>query len=187
VACEVWSVRNALIVVGALAIGAFWASTSVPRLAAQNPVERTKPAAGAVLESAPSSVEVWLQEPLSTGGRADLQVVQSQSGARVDMAAASIDENDPTHLKVPLPRDLRSGKYVVSWAILSGGYMTEGSFSFTLASSSPQDNDDRVTIALGTFGAAVAAVVVGLLGYLLRLRLGLVKPPPPPEERHGSH
>jgi methionine-rich copper-binding protein CopC len=180
-------VRNGLIVVGALVIGALWALTSVPRVAAQNPIERTKPAAGAVLESPPSSVEVWLQEPLSTGGRADLQVVQSQSGTRVDMAAASLDENDRTHLKVPLPRDLGSGKYVVSWAILSGGYMTQGSFSFTLLSPSPQDNDDRVTIALGTFGAAAAAVVVGLLGYLLRLRLGLVKPPPPPEERHGPH
>jgi methionine-rich copper-binding protein CopC len=186
-ACEVRSVRNGLIVVGALVAGTLWALTSVPGVAAQNPIERTEPAAGAVLESPPSTVEVWLQEPLSTGAKADLQVVQSQSGARVDMAAASLDESDPTHLKVPLPRDLGSGRYVVSWAILSGGYVTEGSFSFTLVSPSPQDNDDRVTIALGTFGAAAAAVVVGLLGYLLRLRLGLVKPPPPPEERHGSH
>ena len=63
----------------------------------------------------------------------------------------------------------------------------EGSSSFAAVNPSTEDNDDRVTIALATFGVAAAAVVVGLLGYLLRVRLGLVKPPPPPEEPHGSH
>jgi len=63
----------------------------------------------------------------------------------------------------------------------------EGSFSFAAANPSAEDNDDRVTIALATFGVAAAAVVVGLLGYLLRVWLGLVKPPPPPEEPPGSH
>jgi hypothetical protein len=63
----------------------------------------------------------------------------------------------------------------------------EGSFSFAAVNPSTEDNDDRVTIALATFGVAAAAVVVGLLGYLVRVRLGLVKPPPPPEEPHGSH
>jgi hypothetical protein len=105
----------------------------------------------------------------------------------MDLAAASLDRGDPTHLKVPLPRDLGSGKYVVSWAVFSGGYETEGSFSFTVLNTSRVSNDDRVTVALATFGVAAAAVVVGLLAYLLRLRLGLVKPPPPPEEPHGSH
>lgn len=62
----------------------------------------------------------------------------------------------------------------------------EGSFSFAAVNPSTEDNDDRVTIALATFGVAAAAVVVGLLGYLLRVRLGLVKPPPPPKEAHGS-
>ena len=62
----------------------------------------------------------------------------------------------------------------------------EGSFSVAAVNPSTEDNDDRVTIALATFGVAAAAVVVGLLGYLVRVRLGLVKPPPPPEEPHGS-
>jgi hypothetical protein len=63
----------------------------------------------------------------------------------------------------------------------------EGSFPFAAVNPSAEDNDDRVTIALATFGVAAAAVVVGLLGYLLRVWLGLVKPPPPPEEPPGSH
>jgi hypothetical protein len=63
----------------------------------------------------------------------------------------------------------------------------ERGFSFAAADPQAEDNDDRVTIALATFGVAAAAVVVGLLGYLLRVWLGLVKPPPPPEEPPGSH
>jgi hypothetical protein len=52
--------------------------------------------------------------------------------------------------------------------------------------SSNERNDDLVTIALATFGAAGAAMVVGLLGYLGRARLGLVKAPPPPEQEHST-
>lgn len=179
--------RNGLIIVAALAVGAVSSLMFVSAVAAQNPIKRTEPVAGAVLESPPSNVEVWLEDPLSTEAKAELQVVHSQSGTRVDLAAASLDKGDPTHLRVPLPRDLASGKYVVSWAVLSGGYETEGSFSFTVLSPSTGNNDDRVTIALATIGVAAAAVVVGVLGYLLRVWLGLVKPPPPPEEPHGSH
>jgi hypothetical protein len=63
----------------------------------------------------------------------------------------------------------------------------EGRVPFAVVNPAAADNDDRVTVALATFGVAAAAVVVGLLGYLVRVRLGLVKPPPPPEEPHGSH
>jgi len=183
----VYSVRNGPIIVAALVVGAVSSLMFVSAVAAQNPIKRTEPVAGAVLERPPSNVEVWLEEPLSTGAKAELQVAHSQSGTRVDLAAASVDKGDPTHLKVPLPRDLASGKYVVSWAVFSGGYETEGTFSFTVLNSSAPNNDDRVTVALGTFGVAAAAVMVGLLGYLLRVWLGLVKPPPPPQEPHGSH
>jgi methionine-rich copper-binding protein CopC len=179
--------RNGLIIVAALVVGAVSSLMFVAAVGAQNPIKRTEPVAGAVLESPPSNVDVWLEEPLSTEAEAQLKVVHSQSGTRMDLAAASLDRGDPTHLKVPLPRDLGSGKYVVSWAVFSGGYETEGSFSFTVLNTSRVSNDDRVTVALATFGVAAAAVVVGLLAYLLRLRLGLVKPPPPPEEPHGSH
>lgn len=46
------------------------------------------------------------------------------------------------------------------------------------------ENDDRVPVALATFGAAVAAVVVGSAGYLLRRWLGLIKPPPAQGPEH---
>lgn len=57
----------------------------------------------------------------------------------------------------------------------------------TAADSSSGRNDNLVEIALITFGAAAGAMAVLSLGYLLRVRLGLVKPPPPPSEQHGSH
>jgi methionine-rich copper-binding protein CopC len=142
-------VRNCLITLAALVVGAASSLMLAPGVAAQNPIKSTEPVAGAVLESPPSSVEVWLEEPLSTEAKAGLRVLHNQSETRVDLPAA-------------LPAE-------------------------AAANPPTGDNDDRVTVALATFGAAAAAVVVGLLAYLLRVRLGLVKPPPPPEEPHGSH
>lgn len=49
---------------------------------------------------------------------------------------------------------------------------------------SADENDDRVPVELATFGAAVTAVVVLSAGYLLRRRLGLVKPPPAQDQEH---
>jgi hypothetical protein len=87
---------------------------------------------------------------------------------------------------VQLRPDLGPGKYVVSWAVAEDGREDRGSYSFTVGDSSNERNDDLVTIALATFGAAGAAMVVGLLGYLGRARLGLVKAPPPPEQEHST-
>lgn len=47
-----------------------------------------------------------------------------------------------------------------------------------------EENDDRVPVELATFGAAVTVVVVLSAGYLLRRRLGLVKPPPAQDQEH---
>jgi hypothetical protein len=96
-------------------------------------------------------------------------------------------QNPVERTEPPAGAMLGSGKYVVSWVVASGGYEAKGSFAFTVADQSKEENDNLVTIALATFGVAGAATVVGLLGYLLRVRLGLVKPPPPPDEVHGPH
>lgn len=63
-----------------------------------------------------------------------------------------------------------------------------GAAAFEAAQPASEENDDLVTVALATFGVAVAAAAVGLVAYLVRVRLGLVAPPPPPPEKgHGSH
>ena len=58
-----------------------------------------------------------------------------------------------------------------------------GSYSFSVDDAAGED-DDRVPVALATFGAAVAAVLVLSAGYLLRRRLGLIKPPPTQDREH---
>jgi len=177
-------VKNALVIAACLALVLLSPLVPTPDAAAHDPIARTEPAAGAVLEGTPSAVEVWLIEPLSTQDGAEVRVVHNQSGQRVDAGGTAQDPSDPAHLSVQLRPDLGPGKYVVSWAVVSGGHEETGSFSFAVADQAREENDDLVPIALGTFGAAAGMIVVGTLGYLLRARLGLVKPPP--EEGRGS-
>jgi hypothetical protein len=44
-----------------------------------------------------------------------------------------------------------------------------------------------VQVQLGVFAGAVAAALLGLLGYRLRCALGLVKPLPPEDETQKQH
>lgn len=147
-------------------------------VAAQEAVARAEPAAGAVLDRAPARVELWLEEPPSAAGEADVQVVHNQSGRRVDLGGASWDAGGSGHVKVQLRPDLTPGKYVVSWVVGADGREGGGSYSFMVREPLREGNDDLVTIALATFGVAAAAVVVGMVAYLARLRLGLAKAPP---------
>ena len=55
------------------------------------------------------------------------------------------------------------------------------------AEPAAEENDDLVPVAVATFGVSAAAMGVGALAHLVRLRLGLVKPHPAPEEGHESH
>lgn len=48
-----------------------------------------------------------------------------------------------------------------------------------------EGGDNRVAVEIYTAVTAAGVVVVGLLGYLLRRRLGLIKPPPDPEDVHS--
>ena len=127
---------------GAVLMAMYVASlTFVGGVAAQDGAKAREPADGRLLEGTLSNVEMWLEEPMSTGGDAELRLVDNQSGS--------------------------------NW-------------SSTIADAAREENDDLVPMALATLGVAVAAMVVGLAAYLLRVRLGLVQPPPPPEERHES-
>lgn len=133
--------RNGVIM-GAAVVAIYLASfVFAGGVAAQDGAKRTELGEGSVLEGPRSSVEVWLEKPMSTGAQAELRLVGNPSGS---------------------------------------------SFSSTIAEAAREENDDLVPMALATFGVAVAAMVVGLAAYLLRLRLGLVQPPPAPEDLHES-
>jgi len=64
---------------------------------------------------------------------------------------------------------------------------TGGSAAVAASNQEVDDNDDsRVEVQLVVLGtAAFVVVVVGLAGYALRKRLGLVPPPPGPDA--GGH
>jgi hypothetical protein len=77
-----------------------------------------------------------------------------------------------------------AARHEVSWRAMSAeGYSIAPSHAVQMDQAEDEGND-RVLVSLATFGAAVAAVVVGSAGYLLRRRLGLVKPPPDQSAEH---
>ena len=92
--------------------------------------ERSEPAVGATLASAPSMVKIWFNsdlEPLF-----DELVVKDAAGKVVSRGKAKVDANNRSLLEVALA-PLPSGAYHVYWHVTSkDGHHTEGDFSFTV-------------------------------------------------------
>jgi methionine-rich copper-binding protein CopC len=155
---------------------------------AHTPPERTAPEADAVLDRPPATVEIWFVADLDASEPAELTVIHNPSGQRVDQGGDEpLDPGDPSHMRVTLQPNPAPGRYVVSWEATGiDTHPTMGSYSFTVAGPPGSDDDDRVVVMLSVFGAAVFALSVAALGYLLRRLLGLVPPPPeqPPSEHH---
>lgn len=93
--------------------------------------ERSEPAVGATLASAPSMVKIWFNsdlEPLF-----DKLVVKDAAGKVVSQGNAKVDANHRSLLEVDLA-PLPPGKYHVYWHVTSkDGHHTEGDFSFTVS------------------------------------------------------
>lgn len=167
--------------VAAVFILAVFASSSAMAQVAPSLME---PLPGAHLEEPPRRVDIWFDVPLMASPGAELVVTNEASGARVDRQGSPLDEADARHLGKVLAAPIDPGRYVVSWrAVTEDGDSVEGSYAFSVGNPGEED-DDRVLVGLATFGAAATAVVVGSAGYLLRRRLGLVKPPPAQGPEH---
>jgi methionine-rich copper-binding protein CopC len=94
--------------------------------------ETLTPAKGAVLQSAPSAVDiVFVQEIQKTAGSYGI-TVQLDGGASVTSGAATIDAGNAAHLSIALTANLAAGRYVVNWHNVSSvdGDPAEGAFSF---------------------------------------------------------
>lgn len=93
--------------------------------------QRSEPAVGATITSAPSTVKVWFNsnlEPLF-----DKLVVRNVAGNVVSRGKAKVDANDRSLLEVGLA-PLPPGTYHVYWHVTSkDGHHTEGDFSFTVS------------------------------------------------------
>lgn len=92
--------------------------------------ERSEPAVGATIASAPGTVKIWFNsdlEPLF-----DKLVVKNAAGKVVSEGEAKVDANHRGLLEVGLS-PLPPGTYHVYWHVTSkDGHRTEGDFTFTV-------------------------------------------------------
>ncbi len=94
--------------------------------------ETLTPAKGAVLQTAPTSVDiVFVEEIQKTAGSYGITVALD-GGSSVTSGAATIDSGSAAHLSVALNSDLAAGRYVVNWHNVSSvdGDPAEGAYSF---------------------------------------------------------
>lgn len=95
-------------------------------------LERSEPAANALLATAPEDVRIWFTEPLEPA-YAGAELFDAD-GTRISTGAAFVDPDDPNLLVLPLPVDLGQGTYTVAWRNISAvdGHPAEGYFAFTI-------------------------------------------------------
>jgi len=138
-------------------------------------LERSEPAAGAVLPIPPAEVQIWFTEPLEPAfTRA---VLYDAAGQLVETPDAVV-ANDPYQLSLELPADLPDGAYTVQWENIStaDGHPAEGFFSFTVGEAAdvppeivtpelPADDGTGLLSSIGRWlGLLGVAAAVGSLG-----------------------
>ncbi len=110
-------------------------------------LERSIPAAGAVLPVAPVQVDIWFTEKVASG-LSTIQVTDVNR-KRVDLADSTVDSSDGHHLVVSLS-SLPPGLYTVIWANLSAddGHPDKGGFAFSLLA--PTATPQSAVVAVGS-------------------------------------
>jgi methionine-rich copper-binding protein CopC len=103
----------------------------VPQIAdAHAMLLRTSPPRRAVLRDPPKQVELWFNERLEPAY--STVTVSTQSGSRINAAAATIGGQDSKRLSLTLPA-LAAGSYTVKFRVLSvDGHLAEDSFTFVV-------------------------------------------------------
>jgi copper transport protein len=129
----------------------------------------TTPADGEALDTAPESVRLEFNEPVSTGA-GGIRVFNDQ-GVRVDAGDAATPTDDLESVEVDLADALSDGTYVVSWRALSAdAHPVHGAFVFDVGEASA---DDAVVsqILKGSSDTALqsAATVLRFLQYAAAL------------------
>jgi copper transport protein len=118
-----------LFLVTALVLGLMFGGGDV---AAHAAIERSEPAAGAVVPEPPAEIRIWFTEPLErtyTGAE-----LLDASGIAVAGVTAAIAPDNAHQLVITPPPDLLSGSYTVAWRTLSAadGHTLEGYFGFQI-------------------------------------------------------
>ncbi len=123
-----------------------WQVTAAPALAHAT-LERSEPAANAVLKTSPPTVRLWFTEFVESSF-SSVQVLD-KNGSQVDKRDSRRMADDAKGMQVslePLPR----GLYTVAWKATSAvdGHLTAGSFSFTIGDAPLADASPRALISL---------------------------------------
>jgi len=98
-------------------------------------LERSVPAAGAALATAPTTIELWFNELLDDEFNEILVFRAKPDGAPADASnlatgKPTVDDADRTHLSAPVAA-LASGAYVIQWKVLSrDGHSARGRVLF---------------------------------------------------------
>jgi len=113
-----------------LSCGLLWVETA----AAHSGLLRSSPGQDAVIAAAPARVELWFTQELFRRKTENTILVRGPQGSPVQNGAASLDDDDRTHLSVELLPDLPAGEYLVTWRNVSveDGHPSEGSFRFMI-------------------------------------------------------
>jgi copper transport protein len=127
-----------------------------PGASAHAALESTTPASGAIVETAPSSVQLHFSEPVE----ADDDAVRVFDANRKRVDDGDVEKIDGSTIKVGLD-DLDDGGYVVAWKVVSAdGHPIGGGFTWRLGESSTAVDPTLVQDLLNeqTAGRAVGVV-----------------------------
>lgn len=136
-------------------------------------LERSEPAANAVLHNSPPEIRLWFTEPLETAF-SRIHLFDSR-GQEVTLPAAQVAPENAHQLFVPLP-PLASGTYTVNWSALSSadGHATRGSYSFSIGAGGsaalqfrqPETLSGTQALIRG-FNLLALSLGIGSIGFLL--------------------
>ena len=115
-----------------LALAMFVGLAGVTHARAHAFLDHTDPVVGSTIRQRPVEVRLWYTQGLEPAF-SRLQVFDA-AGKEVDKQDAHVDPKNPHLLVVSLPPGLGSGRYKVTWRVVSvDTHPTEGSFSFVVA------------------------------------------------------
>lgn len=123
-----------------------WWGTAVPQTASAHAyLQRSDPADGAVLATAPTDVNLWFDEPIAPDFSA-IQVFDINSQP-VSVTHIRTNPDDPYHLAFSFPDELSPGVYSIRWKALSeaDGHFSLGMLVFGVGAETDLNSANLMT------------------------------------------
>lgn len=96
-------------------------------------LERSNPAADAILAAPPENLQFWFTEKISTDPRPPTITVFDENGNKLDTTSVTVDPNDSRHVIAEVS-GFATGTYTVNWSEQSAddGHSLSGTFGFRI-------------------------------------------------------